>query len=180
MGIFYPGAYFEAVGEPAPGDPAEVGKGRGAGYSVNVGWNNGLHGKRYGDAEYAEAWGRVLMPIAEEFNPQLVIISAGFDSALGDECGFTVTPAGYSYLTSELMTLAGGKVVVVLEGGYNVVSIKHCMEACIATLLAGGGGGSVGGKRGGQPFGAPKQEAVGEMQTTLDAHKPYWKCCGKE
>ena len=54
---------------------------------------------RYGDAEYALMANRLLIPIAKAFKPELILISAGFDSAAGDECGFEVTPAGYAYLT---------------------------------------------------------------------------------
>jgi histone deacetylase 6 len=54
-----------------------------------------------------------------QYNPQLVLISAGFDAAKGDMLGGqSVTPSGYAALTHGLLELAGGKVVLVLEGGY--------------------------------------------------------------
>ena len=62
------------------------------------------------------AFQRVIMPIALEFNPDLVIVSAGFDAAAGDTLGGCfVTPAGYAHMTHMLMCLAEGKVVVCLE-----------------------------------------------------------------
>jgi histone deacetylase 4/5 len=73
------------------GSPESVGKGSGAGYTVNVGWN----GSGMGDAEYAAVWKYVLMPIARAFNPDLIIVSAGFDAAAGDPLGGChVTPQG--------------------------------------------------------------------------------------
>ena len=54
-----------------------------------------------------------------QYNPQLVLISAGFDAAQGDPLGGqALTPSGYAALTHGLLELAGGKVVLVLEGGY--------------------------------------------------------------
>ena len=79
-----------------------------------------------GDADYIYAFQKVVMPIAYEFNPQLVIgitmsdcvdiVSAGFDAAAGDPIGgCEVTPAGYAHMTHMLMPLAEGKLVLVLE-----------------------------------------------------------------
>jgi histone deacetylase 6 len=55
----------------------EVGEGPGEGFNVNVGWN----GKMYGDGDYLAAWTSVLLPIAHEFDPDLILVSAGFDAA---------------------------------------------------------------------------------------------------
>jgi len=91
---------------------------------VNIPWAVG----GVGDADYIYAFQKVVMPIAYEFNPQLVIgttlylfwrlilVSAGFDAAAGDPIGeCEVTPAGYAHLTHMLMPLAEGKLVLVLE-----------------------------------------------------------------
>ena len=80
-----------------------VGRGAGAGLSVNVGWNTRGFG-RPGDAEYAAVWDEILMPIATHFDPELVIVAAGFDAAEGDPLGGChVTPAGYARLTEQLL-----------------------------------------------------------------------------
>lgn len=93
----------------------QVGKGEGTGYNVNVPWaSTGMH-----DADFLAAFDLILDPIFAQFDPQLVLISAGFDAAHGDEMGKChVTPAGYAAMTQKLMHQAGGKVVAVLEGGY--------------------------------------------------------------
>lgn len=121
-GHFYPGT----------GAARECGRGAGAGYSINVPWPCG----NMGDAEYIEAFETVLMPIARQFAPELVLVSAGFDAAAGDPLGgCSLTPAGYAHLTAMLRTLANGRVVIALEGGYNLRSISTSMEACARTLL---------------------------------------------
>ncbi|KAH8247955.1 hypothetical protein KR038_010868 [Drosophila bunnanda] len=109
-----------------------VGKGAGRGFNVNIPWNK----KGMGDLEYALAFQQLIMPIAYEFNPQLVLVSAGFDAAIGDPLGgCKVTPEGYGLLTHWLSALAGGKIIVCLEGGYNVNSISYAMTMCTKTLL---------------------------------------------
>jgi histone deacetylase 6 len=89
-----------------------------------------------GDGDYMYAFQRVIMPIAMEFNPDLVIVSAGFDAAAGDSLGGCfVTPAGYAHMTHMLMALANGKVVVCLEGGYNLQSISKSALAVTRVLM---------------------------------------------
>lgn len=60
-----------------------VGSGQGEGYNVNIPWN----GPRMGDTEYALAFYNIVLPIAYEYNPELVLVSAGFDAARGDPLG---------------------------------------------------------------------------------------------
>ena len=93
----------------------QVGVDAGTGYTVNVPWT----GPGMGDADYLAAYDLILDPIISQFDPQLVLISAGFDAAEGDFLGkCLVTPAGYAALTQRLKRHAGGKLVAVLEGGY--------------------------------------------------------------
>ncbi|KAG5648501.1 hypothetical protein DXG03_003112 [Asterophora parasitica] len=71
-----------------------------------------------------------------EFAPELVIISAGFDAAEGDDLGEChVTPTGYAHMTHMLAGLAGGRLVVALEGGYNLDSISNSALAVAGVLL---------------------------------------------
>lgn len=123
-GCFYPGG--------PDGHPSCVGKGSGAGFNVNVGWNT----RGVGDMEYLMAFYRVIMPIATEYDPDLVFVSAGFDAARGDPLGgCDITPGGYAQMTHLLSSLAGGRVIVALEGGYNLSSISRSMAACVEVLL---------------------------------------------
>ncbi len=76
------------------------------------------------------------MPIAYEFAPDLVLVSAGFDAAEGDPLGgLSVSPWCYGAMTRMLMTLARGKVVIALEGGYSLTAISASMAACVSALL---------------------------------------------
>ena len=128
QGRFYPGSDYGGVGS--------TGVGAGVGYSLNVPWDVKAARVGPGDAEYAAAFTQVLLPVAQDFAPELVLVSAGFDAAAGDPLGgCEISPAGYGYMTSLLLGLARGKLVLALEGGYNLTSISHSMEACTAALL---------------------------------------------
>ncbi|KAI0766556.1 histone deacetylase complex protein [Irpex lacteus] len=103
-GTYYPNGPF--------GSMTSSGDGPGQGFSVNIPWP----GAGMGDADYLHAFEHVVMPIAMEFAPELVIISAGFDAAQGDDLGeCEVSPAGYAHMTHMLSGLADGKLVVALE-----------------------------------------------------------------
>ncbi|KAG6687055.1 hypothetical protein I3842_11G051400 [Carya illinoinensis] len=109
-----------------------IGEGPGAGYNINVPWENG----QCGDADYLAVWDHILIPVSKEFNPDIIIISAGFDAALGDPLGgCRVSPYGYSVMLKKLMSFAQGKIVLALEGGYNLDSIANSALACVEVLL---------------------------------------------
>ncbi|GMI75735.1 histone deacetylase 5 [Hibiscus trionum] len=124
FGSFYPGnddGFYTMVGE-----------GPGAGYNINVPWENG----RCGDADYLAVWDHILVPVAKEFNPDIILVSAGFDAAVGDPLGgCRLTPYGYSALLKKLMDFAQGRIVLALEGGYNLDSIAKSALACMEVLL---------------------------------------------
>ncbi|XWV24498.1 hypothetical protein QJ856_gp0056 [Tupanvirus deep ocean] len=157
-GRFYPGS--------KDADPCIIGKGNGIGKNVNIGWNTaGVHSM--GDTEYIYAYENLIKPMLEEYNPELIIVSAGFDCAQGDPLGgMNVTPCGFNYLTSQLMNFANGKIVVALEGGYNLNSISTSMLACLMALL----------KEAPLPLklGNVSEIAVDAINTTKYKHKPYW------
>ena len=141
-----------------------VGIGDGEGYNIHVAWNK----KGMGDTDYLLAFDNILLPVAEEYQPELILVSAGFDSGKGDPLGgCNVTPAGYAHMTKKLTKLAGGKVVIVLEGGYNLTTISDSMAACVATLL----GDDI------PPLmlEAPSASAINSIANTLFAVKKYWE-----
>jgi histone deacetylase 6 len=116
---------------PGTGSIGESGGGPGRGFTVNVPWPGGM-----GDAEYLCAFDRVLLPIARDFQPDIVLVSAGFDAAAGDPLGaMRVTPAGYAQMTARLAMLAGGRIVLALEGGYDLEAIARSAAACLRVLL---------------------------------------------
>jgi len=114
----------------------KIGVGRGAGFNLNVPWNTGNGRRSIGDAAYLHAFMEVVMPVATQFDPDLVLVSAGFDAAVGDPLGkCQVTPMAYAAMTKYLSVLAEGRVILALEGGYNLKSIAECMTTCGAALL---------------------------------------------
>jgi histone deacetylase 6 len=113
-------------------DYKSVGVNAGEGFNVNIPWNK----SGMGDTEYLAAFTKIVLPIAYQFNPELVLVSAGFDAAKGDPLGgCKVTPEGYAHMTHMLSSLANGKIVLALEGGYNLTSIAYSMVLCTKALL---------------------------------------------
>ncbi|KAG7280860.1 hypothetical protein CRUP_010842 [Coryphaenoides rupestris] len=146
-------------------DCDRVGVGRGAGFNVNIPWDGG----RMGDSDYLAAFHHIVLPIATEFNPGLVLVSAGFDAARGDPLGgYHVTPEGYAHLTHLLTSLAGGKVLVILEGGYNLTSISDSMAMCTSVLLGDPPPPLA------TPLPPPHHSAVATITKVLQCHAPYW------
>ncbi|XP_028602297.2 polyamine deacetylase HDAC10 isoform X2 [Podarcis muralis] len=147
-------------------DYDSVGQGNGKGFNINVPWNKiGM-----GNADYVAVFLHVLLPLAFEFDPELVLVSAGYDSGIGDPEGqMSATPECFAHLTHFLMQLAKGKLCVVLEGGYHLRSLSESVCMTLKTLL-----------------GDPLPHLSGEMAPCLSAlesihnvravHKPYWKC----
>ena len=130
-GYFYPGSPDAA--------PSMVGKGKGKGIgkNVNIALNTTIRDRHMiGDADYIFAYNDIVKHMIAEYNPELIIISAGFDCAEGDPLGdLHVTPACFNYMVRDLMAYANGKIVIALEGGYNLTAISESMIACLKALL---------------------------------------------
>lgn len=121
---------------PGTGSIEECGQNKGQGYNVNIAFG-GLLTPPMGDAEYLAAFRTIIMPIAREFRPEAVLVSSGFDAAQGHPAplgGYQVSPACYGHMTRELMSLADGKIVLALEGGYELTAISDAAEMCVKAL----------------------------------------------
>ncbi|CAH8498200.1 unnamed protein product [Schistosoma bovis] len=122
---------------PGTGSPEEIGSGPGEGFTINIAWPSGIV---MSDAEYLAAFRLIILPVACEFQPSLVLISAGFDAAPGHSAnlgGYSVSPAAFGWMTRLLSIdrIANSKVVLSLEGGYDMNSLCDCTEACVRALL---------------------------------------------
>ena len=122
---------------PGTGAAAEVGKGRGEGFTVNIPLSPGA-----GDTEYGILFEKILKPIALEYQPQLILVSAGFDTHYNDPLGgMEVTERGFARMTQILMEIAAattqGKLAFTLEGGYNVAAERRSVKAVIEELSQG-------------------------------------------
>jgi acetoin utilization deacetylase AcuC-like enzyme/nucleotide-binding universal stress UspA family protein len=118
-------------GFPGTGHYLETGRGRGEGYTINL-----PLGKGWGDGDYAALFRRVVAPIAAEFNPDLILVAAGFDIHRQDPAGrMRVTEQGFAGLTRILMDTAcsccRGRLVLILEGGYH----HHALGASVGAVL---------------------------------------------
>lgn len=119
---------------PGTGLFTETGRGRGEGYTMNVPLPGG-----YGDAEYAAMFELLLRPVATSFSPELILVSAGFDTHHQDPFGgMRMTADGYAALTRSLMDMArtccDGKLVFTLEGGYNTAALADSVKAVLEEL----------------------------------------------
>jgi len=159
LGQFYPGG--------PDGAPDRVGSGPGFGRNINIGWNG--HGP-FGDSEYLAAWRHVLMPAARQFDPDIVLVSAGFDAAKGDPLGGCgITPEGYGELLHELMSLADGRVLLALEGGYSLEVLSESHLICAAVLMGAPP------PRRREMLPPPSEQGLAAIAATLRAHRmAYW------
>jgi acetoin utilization deacetylase AcuC-like enzyme len=120
---------------PGTGRVEELGRGSGTGYTINVPLAAGA-----GDGDFLAAFGKVLEPVALHFRPELILVSAGFDIHHRDPLGgMQATEQGFAALTRLIMNIAdaccGGKLVVVLEGGYNLGALAASVKAVLRELL---------------------------------------------
>ncbi|HTQ48843.1 MAG TPA: histone deacetylase [Polyangiaceae bacterium] len=118
---------------PGTGNIDEIGEGPGKGYTVNVPLVAGG-----GDAVYASAFERVVLPVLEAYAPELVLVSAGFDAAARDPLAqMEVSPEAFGWMARAVATAGGKRVALVLEGGYDLVSLERGLESAIAGMVDG-------------------------------------------
>uniref|UniRef100_A0A665T9M5 Histone deacetylase n=1 Tax=Echeneis naucrates TaxID=173247 RepID=A0A665T9M5_ECHNA len=154
---------------PGSGAPEEVGSGAGVGFNVNIAWTGGVE-PPMGDVEYLTAFRSVVMPIAQQFSPDVVLVSAGFDAVEGHQSplgGYNVSAKCFGQLTQLLMELAGGRVVMALEGGHDLTAICDASEACVSALL----GDTV---RQSQIKPCPK--ACASLERVIEIQSKHWSC----
>ncbi|XP_056676104.1 histone deacetylase 4 isoform X2 [Monodelphis domestica] len=158
---------------PGSGAPDEVGTGPGVGFNVNMAFTGGLD-PPMGDTEYLTAFRTVVMPVANEFAPDVVLVSSGFDAVEGHPTplgGYNLSAKCFGYLTKQLMGLAGGRVVLALEGGHDLTAICDASEACVSALL--------GNELDPLPDKVlqqrPNINAIHSMEKVIETHSKYWR-----
>jgi acetoin utilization deacetylase AcuC-like enzyme len=156
---------------PGTGTLDKKGKEKGLGYSINVPLT-----PLKSDRDFIEIYREILVPVALEYKPQLILISAGFDAHYDDPIGgMKVTENGFAYLTSIILEMADrvcdGKVVAILEGGYDLGALRKSVHTVLETLC-----------------GEVKEEVMKEIDTTepdpstvkiiqevKDNYKKFWR-----
>lgn len=120
---------------PGTGFAHETGKGAGEGFTLNVPLPPGS-----GDGEYFAAFDEIILPRLETFAPQFLLLSAGFDAAAADPLAqMEMSTAGFAGITERLLAVAnrhaGGRIVSVLEGGYDLDALSAGVAAHTGLLL---------------------------------------------
>ena len=120
---------------PGTGSLREVGHGDGMGLTVNVPLSSG-----YGDSDFFKIFKEILGPITSAFKPELIFVSAGFDTYVADPLGgMRVTPHGYAAMTRLLMELAKAhaseRLAMTLEGGYHLTGLRESVRAVLKELV---------------------------------------------
>ena len=120
---------------PGTGGEEETGAGKGKGFTLNVPLPAGV-----GDANVIQAFRDKLVPAAEAFRPDFVLVSAGFDAHQADPLGgMRLTENGYAELTRIVKDIARrharGRLVTVLEGGYDPEALARSVESHLRALM---------------------------------------------
>ncbi len=156
---------------PGTGAADEVGLGEGEGFTVNVPLEAGCL-----DADYDLVHRAIVGPVLEEFAPELVLVSAGYDAHERDPlASMRVTTRGYAAMIRSIRDAAAGnaQIALVTEGGYELTALAACIEASLL-VLDGAEPGPVSARDAGPPPGAPArgERAVAVARAAL---KPYWR-----
>ena len=132
---------------------------------MNIPWNKDL----MGNSEYKAAFDKIVFPIAKQFNPDLILVAAGFDAAAADPIGdYVLTSDMYAYMTQKLKLLADGHIILSLEGGYSDQAIGEALIKCMEVLQ---GKSSVTDVK----CGNPSKRAEQSIADVIRTQSQYWK-----
>ena len=153
---------------PGTGHYDDVGGGPGEGFNINIPVSS-----RTKDNVYIQAFQRLLRPVALQFKPDMVLVSAGFDAHYCDPLGgVEVTERGYRIMTRILMEIAGeccgGKLAFTLEGGYDPQALKSSVREVLEQLSKGNPSGS------GADDAVADGPMVHEVERVISVHRKYW------
>lgn len=151
---------------PGTGHWSEVGNGEGEGFTVNI----PLHAGKT-DSNYLYVFSRILHPIATEYKPQFILVSAGFDIYEGDPLGgMQISKQGFAALTAELMKMAAEsaqkRILFSLEGGYNLQGLQDGVEHVLHQLSGEASIPPV------EPRASSSTER--ELASVVETQKKYW------
>jgi acetoin utilization deacetylase AcuC-like enzyme len=153
---------------PGTGHYEEIGEGEGKGYTVNVPLSYGM-----GDTDYIYVFSEVLLPLANRYKPEFILVSAGFDTHRDDPLGgMAVTEKGFAEMTRMILAVAEehckNKVLFALEGGYDLNGLTDSVQAVITEQK----------KEAIPPAQTavrPTSEIVRVITRVKDVLKPYWE-----
>lgn len=151
---------------PGTGHLNEIGEGDGRFATANLPLPPGT-----GDEGYATCMQSFVLPVLDRFQPEMLIISIGFDAHWKDPLGFLqLTAAGYGNLIGELRSWAGshcsGRIALILEGGYNLEAVSACTQTVIGALL---------GEPVEDPIGRSSHTDTTRWRSVLEQAKDIWQ-----
>lgn len=119
---------------PGTGATTEIGEGKGRGYTLNLPYT-----ALADDDDYAKGFGEKIIPALEAYQPDFILVSAGFDAHERDPLGgMRITKAGFRMMSEALFSIAkkycSGKIVFVLEGGYDMRGLQEGVEAVFEVI----------------------------------------------
>jgi len=122
---------------PGTGAAADIGRGEGLGFTLNVPLEAGA-----GDADYDRAMRELVAPVVTAFAPELILLSAGYDAHARDPLGgMGVSTDGFDAMTAHVLRLAArccdGRLTAVTEGGYDLTALDACLDSTLTQLSAG-------------------------------------------
>jgi acetoin utilization deacetylase AcuC-like enzyme len=145
---------------PGTGAADEIGTGAGRGFTANLPMTAGAT-----DADYERAYGEIALPMLRAIQPELLLVSAGFDAHMDDPLGgMRVTAPHFGRLTAQLAAVAdeccGGRLVAVTEGGYDLAGLRESLRAVVDALDTASSGRGVDAPAGPSPRGEAAIAAV--------------------
>jgi acetoin utilization deacetylase AcuC-like enzyme len=119
---------------PGTGEFAEVGRGKGEGFTVNIPLEVGAV-----DADYQLVFAEIVVPVLSQYRPGLVLVSAGFDAHERDPLGgMRLTSPAFAAMTAELRRVAesasGGRLMAITEGGYDLHALAESLQLLTEVL----------------------------------------------
>ncbi|MFH1639418.1 MAG: histone deacetylase [Chloroflexota bacterium] len=123
---------------PGTGRMDETGSGEAVGANVNIPLPAGT-----GDDEYYRVYDEIVTPVVRRFRPELIMVSAGYDAHWADHLAMiSLTVTGFAGIVRRIKQLAGdlcgGKVVLILEGGYHPVALAESVKATLDIMMGNG------------------------------------------
>jgi acetoin utilization deacetylase AcuC-like enzyme len=150
---------------PGTGSRAETGSGEGRGHTINVPLSAGAN-----DGAHAAAFTELVAPLAAEYAPDLLLVSAGFDGHRDDPIGgMRATAAGYRFMVDALVrAVPEAPLGMLLEGGYDLEAIEASLAASLEALAGAP-------ERDAEPLAAPEPTHLAEVRLARQAAAAFWR-----
>jgi acetoin utilization deacetylase AcuC-like enzyme len=156
---------------PGTGEASEVGRGKGRGFTVNIPLAAGAV-----DDDYRLAFADIVVPVLGQFEPGLILVSAGFDAHERDPLGgMRLSTAAFPAMFGELASVAdeycGGRLAAVVEGGYDGRALADSLRGVVETMAAPAAGGA---GRWPEPGDTPPARGRAAVRAAVGAHTGTW------